>query len=81
MGVLAVAAVIFCLALAVNVGGNNSAAEMGPAFGAGVRSKKEAVLLIAIFSIMGAILAGGHVVQTVGVTLSPLQFWANTCAR
>src|SRR5215472_767364 len=45
---LAVAALITCLGLAMNVGGNNSAAEMGPAFGAGVRSKQEAIALIAI---------------------------------
>jgi PiT family inorganic phosphate transporter/sulfate permease len=59
-------AVGVCIALAINVGGNNSAAEMGPAFGAGVRSKREAVLLIAIFSMLGAVVAGGHVVQTIG---------------
>jgi PiT family inorganic phosphate transporter/sulfate permease len=64
-------AVVVCIALAMNVGGNNSAAEMGPAFGAGVRSKKEAVLLIAVFSLLGAVLAGGHVVQTVGKDIIP----------
>lgn len=50
----------------MNVGGNNSAAEMGPAFGAGVRSKQEAIVLIAVFSMLGALVAGTHVVQTVG---------------
>lgn len=64
-------AVGVCIALAMNVGGNNSAAEMGPAFGAGVRSEKEAVLLIAVFSMLGAALAGGHVVQTVGKDILP----------
>lgn len=39
---LAHVAVMVCVALAINVGANNSAAEMGPAFGAGVRSQKEA---------------------------------------
>jgi PiT family inorganic phosphate transporter/sulfate permease len=59
---IAIAAGIF---LSINVGGNNSAAEMGPAFGAGVRSKQEAVLLIAVFSMIGAILSGHKVVATV----------------
>lgn len=65
-----------CLLLAVNVGGNNSAAEMGPAFGSGIRSKMEAVILIAIFSMLGAIFAGDHVVHTVGSGLidpTPMQ--------
>lgn len=71
MDFLAIVAVVVCVALAMNVGGNNSAAEMGPAFGAGVRSKKEAVLLIAVFSMLGAVLAGGHVVQTIGKDIMP----------
>lgn len=65
-----------CLLLAINVGGNNSAAEMGPAFGSGIRSKTEAVILIAVFSMLGAIFAGDHVVHTVGSGLidpTPMQ--------
>jgi PiT family inorganic phosphate transporter/sulfate permease len=68
---LAIGAVVVCLALAINVGGNNSAAEMGPAFGAGVRSKWEAIVLIAIFSMLGALVAGTHVVHTVGSGIIP----------
>ncbi|MFB3883394.1 MAG: anion permease [Armatimonadota bacterium] len=52
--------------LAVNIGANNSAAEMGPAYGAGARSRKQALLLIAIFCTAGAALAGGRVLQNVG---------------
>lgn len=66
---LALVATATCFALAINVGGNNSAAEMGPAYGAGARSKTEAVLLIAVFSMLGAITAGGKVVQTVGTDI------------
>jgi sulfate permease len=68
---LAVAALIACLGLAMNVGGNNSAAEMGPAFGAGVRSKQEAIALIAVFSMLGALTAGTHVVHTIGSGIMP----------
>jgi sulfate permease len=71
LDLLAVAAIVVCLALAMNVGGNNSAAEMGPAFGAGVRSKTEAIFLIAIFSMVGALVAGTHVVHTVGSGIIP----------
>jgi sulfate permease len=63
VSILAVGA---CVLLAINVGGNNSAAEMGPAFGSGIRSKMEAVILIAIFSMLGAIFKGDKVVLTIG---------------
>jgi len=66
MTLIALLAVITGLFLAINVGGNNSAAEMGPAFGAGVRSKQEAVILIAVFSMIGAVVAGDHVLHTIG---------------
>jgi PiT family inorganic phosphate transporter/sulfate permease len=59
------------MVLAMNVGANNSAAEMGPAFGAGVRSKREAIGLIAIFSMLGALIGGTHVVHTVGSGIVP----------
>ncbi|HEY9871596.1 MAG TPA: inorganic phosphate transporter [Candidatus Obscuribacterales bacterium] len=51
------------------MGGNNSAAEMGPAFGAGIRTRAESVALIAIFSILGAVTAGGKVVHTIGTDI------------
>jgi len=53
------------LALAVNIGANNSAAEMGPAYGAGIRSRREAVGIIAVFCVLGAILAGHRVTHTI----------------
>lgn len=71
MDTLALAAIIVSLVLAMNVGGNNSAAEMGPAFGAGVRSKNEAICLIAVFSVIGALVAGEHVVHTVSHGIIP----------
>ncbi len=54
------------VALAVNIGANNSAAEMGPAYGAGVQSQRRAVAIIAIFCAIGAIVAGHRVMDTVG---------------
>lgn len=69
MELISIIAIGACVLLAINVGGNNSAAEMGPAFGSGIRSKMEAVVLIAIFSMLGAWFSGGHVVHTIGVDL------------
>lgn len=64
-------AVLIAVFLAMNVGANNSSAEMGAAYGAGVRTKKEALTLIAIFAILGAIIAGLPVVKTLGGGLVP----------
>jgi sulfate permease len=66
MGIIEAIAIATGVFLAINVGGNNSAAEMGPAFGAGVRTKQEAVILIAIFSMIGAMVSGHKVVNTIG---------------
>ena len=66
MEILSLIAIGTSILLALNVGGNNSAAEMGPAFGSGIRSKTEAVILIAVFSMLGAIIAGDEVVHTIG---------------
>ena len=68
MNFISMFAIGACVLLAINVGGNNSAA-MGPAFGSGLRSWREAIILIAIFSMIGAVTAGDHVVKTVGSDL------------
>lgn len=57
----------------MNVGANNSAAEMGAACGTGSRAKKEALILIAIFVILGAIIAGSPVLRTLGGELVPAR--------
>lgn len=64
-------AVILSTFLALNIGANNSAASMATAYGAGVRTKREAVTLIAIFAILGALVAGGPVVKTLGKSIVP----------
>lgn len=73
MELIAIVAVATAVLLAINVGGNNSATEMGPAFGSGMRTKGEAVILIAIFSVFGAVMAGGHVVNTIASGLMPAE--------
>jgi phosphate/sulfate permease len=65
--------VLIALFLAMNVGANNSAAEMGAACGTGSRTKKEALTLIAIFVILGAIIAGLPVLKTLGGELVPAR--------
>lgn len=65
--------VLIALFLAMNVGANNSAAEMGAACGIASRAKKEALTLIAIFVILGAIIAGLPVLKTLAGGLVPAR--------
>jgi len=64
--ILSLAALVSAFLTALNVGANNSAAEMGPAYGCGARTRRQAVVLIAVFTVLGAILAGDRVVHTLG---------------
>ncbi len=57
--------------MGLNIGGNNSAASMGAAYGAKVRTKYQAVLLIGVFSLLGAIFSGGEVINTLGKGILP----------
>ncbi len=57
--------------LALNIGANNSAASMATAYGAGVRTKREATVMIAVFAVLGALLAGSPVVKTLGNGIVP----------
>ncbi len=57
----------------MNVGANNSASEMAAAYKAGVRTRKEALILIAVFVVLGAIIAGSPVVKTLGGDLVPAR--------
>lgn len=66
MTLLVVLAAVF---FAFNIGANNSAAEMGTAYGAGARTKKEALVLVAVFAFLGAVFQGREVILTVGTKL------------
>ena len=77
MSILVIIALILSVFLAVNIGANNSAASMATSYGAGVRSKRQAVILIAIFSLLGAVIAGAPVVQTMGKGIVPSVILSN----
>ncbi|MDO8727523.1 MAG: inorganic phosphate transporter [Candidatus Methanoperedens sp.] len=59
-------AYLVAIFMGLNIGGNNAAAAMGAAYGAKVRTKNQAVLLIGVFSLLGAVLSGGAVIKTLG---------------
>jgi len=64
-------ALVLSAFLALNIGANNSAAAMATSYGAGVRTKRQATILIAIFALLGAVIAGAPVVSTLGKGLVP----------
>ena len=66
-----VAAILVAVFMGVNIGGNNAAASMGAAYGAKARTKLQAVALIGVFSLLGAVLNGGEVIKTLGVGILP----------
>jgi len=49
-----------------NIGANDTANCIGTSIGCGLLSFKKAVILVSIFSIMGALLQGDHVMKTIG---------------
>jgi inorganic phosphate transporter, PiT family len=51
--------------MAMNIGANDVANNMGPAVGSGAMAMGWAILIAAIFEAMGAIVAGGEVVGTI----------------
>ena len=60
-----VAAAAFGAYMAVNIGANDVANNMGPAVGASALSMTGAILIAAVFESAGALLAGGDVVSTI----------------
>ncbi len=66
-----VIAFLVAVFMGLNIGGNNAAAAMGAAYGAKVRTKYQAVILIGVFSLLGAIFSGGAVIKTLGSGILP----------
>lgn len=66
--IIAIAVALF---MGLNIGGNNAAASMGAAYGAKARTKFQAVILIGIFSVLGAVISGGEVIKTLGTGILP----------
>ncbi len=58
-------AVILGLYMAANIGANDLANAMGTSVGSGALTMKRAVLVSMVFNLAGAVLAGGHVTNTI----------------
>jgi PiT family inorganic phosphate transporter len=60
-----VAAAVIGAYMAINIGANDVANNMGPAVGAGALTMGSAIAIAAVFESAGALLAGGDVVSTI----------------
>lgn len=73
MSTLTIAAFVIAFFFAMNIGASGTAAAMGPAYGSGaIKTKKMAMVLVAICAFLGA-LAGGEVVKTIGGGIIPAE--------
>ncbi|MDW7732680.1 MAG: anion permease [Methanolobus sp.] len=69
--IITLAAIASAIFMGVNMGGNNAAASMGAAYGAKARTKRQAVIMVAGFSFLGAVLSGEDVINTLGEGIIP----------
>lgn len=68
------AAILFSLFFAINIGASGAAASMGVAYGSGaVRKKLYALLICAAGVLSGAVIGGGEVVKTISSGIIPEQ--------
>lgn len=65
MNMIVVAAAVFGAYMALNIGANDVANNMGPAVGANALTMGGAIAIAAVFESAGALLAGGDVVSTI----------------
>ncbi len=85
---IVIAAAVFGAYMALNIGANDVANNMGPAVGAGALSMGGAIAIAVVFESAGALLAGGDVVSTIskgiidpaGVAETRVFIWAMMAA-
>lgn len=73
MGVLGILIIIAGLFVGWSLGANDAANSMGTAVGARVRTIREAVIIVGVFSLLGAVLFGHRVIKTIGSGIVPLD--------
>src|SRR5690625_103403 len=56
-----------------NLGANDAANAMGTAVGAKVRTIREAVIIVGVFSLLGSLLLGHRVIKTIGRGIVPMD--------
>ena len=78
VNMIVVAAAVFGAYMALNIGANDVANNMGPAVGANALTMGGAIAIAAIFESAGALLAGGDVVSTISKGIIAPETMATT---
>lgn len=73
MGLLGVLIVIAGIFVGWSLGANDAANAMGTAVGAKVRTIREAVIIVGVFSLLGALIFGHRVIKTIGNGIVPMD--------
>jgi PiT family inorganic phosphate transporter len=68
---LLIIGLVLAFLMSINIGGNDAANPTSPAVGAGVLSVRRALMLFAVFTIIGAGLQGFMVMKTIGKGIVP----------
>lgn len=72
--------VLMGLGVGWSIGANDAANSLGTAVGSGVRTLRQAIILISIFGFLGAFLQGSYVVKTIGKDIVPINELDKTLA-
>ena len=73
MALLIILTILMGLAVGWSIGANDAANSLGPAVGSKVVTLKQAIILISIFGLLGAILQGSYVTKTIGKGIVPMD--------
>lgn len=73
MGLLGFLIILAGLFVGWSLGANDAANAMGTAVGARVRTIREAVLIVGVFSLLGALVVGHRVIKTIGNGIVPMD--------
>jgi len=65
--------VLMGIAVGWSIGANDAANSLGTAVGSKVLTLRQAIVLISIFGLLGALLQGGHVIKTIGRGIVPMD--------
>ncbi len=64
---------VMAAAIGWSIGANDAANSLGTAVGSKVLTLKQAIILISIFGVLGAMLHGSYVVKTIGKGIVPID--------
>ncbi len=73
MVILIILTILMGLAVGWSIGANDAANSLGTAVGSRVLTLKQAIILISVFGLLGALLQGSYVAKTIGKGIVPIN--------